>query len=237
VTFDPGTGSVPPSPAADSPSTASAAGPASPVPQPLSATVQPVAPAPQVVHAKQTKSGGRAGAGTLVLAVGLIVAVGGVAFAVGRVTTPAASAATGARAFGANAGSGFPSGSFAPGVNDTRGLGGFGAIGGITGTVTAITADTLTIQIGGASGRTLEIPLTSSTTYHTEVPATTADVSVGAQVTVRTERNAAANGQVPLASGVPGANGAAPGGAGVAGAPDFAIGTATDVTVIPPSGQ
>jgi hypothetical protein len=213
--------------------------------------VQPADAAPSVAPPpppKPSRSGGHAGAGTLILAVGLFVAVGGVAFAVGRVTAPATSAAVGGRTFGngANGGQVFtgdialPNGSFAPGASFVPGADGFrafgGALGGLSGTVTALTADTLTLQVGGASGRTIEIPLSSSTTYHTERPATAADVTVGAEVTVRTERGAVAPGQggqggqpgeVPQASRAPGAGGP----------PELTVGTATDVTVIPPSGQ
>ncbi len=177
------------------------------------------------------------------LVVGLVVAIGGVAFAVGRVTAPAASAAGANRQAGANgvfgngAAGALPNGSFAPGADGFR-----GALGGLTGTVTAITADTLTIQVGGTSGRTIEIPLSSSTAYHTEQAATAADVKVGAEVTVRTQRNATAtggtsgqpnqqNGQQPQASG-------APGQPGIGGPPGgFSIGTATDVTVVGTAAQ
>ena len=184
--------------------------PAAPAPQPVSPTIQPAdAPQQRPASGKGGKSGGKGGSvGTIVLVVGLVVAIGGVAFAVGRVTAPAASAVGANRAAGANGvfGNGvpgalpngsfdpaaLPNGSFAPGAAGFRGA--LGGLGGLTGTVTAITADTLTIQVGGASGRTVEIPLSSSTAYHTEQAATAADVKVGAEVTVRTQRNTAATG-------------------------------------------
>jgi len=105
-----------------------------------------------------------------ILAVALVVAVGGVAFAVGRATAPAATA-TGRTGFGAN-GQGFPGGggpnaSGAPGAFN----GGFGAGGiSIQGTVTAVSADSITIQTAG--GQSVTIPLNASTTYATRTPAT-----------------------------------------------------------------
>jgi hypothetical protein len=201
--------------------------------QPVAAPVLPSETVLRATPAKPAKSGGRPGATTLILVVGMIVAIGGIAFAVGRVTAPAAVAATGRGTFGANGG--FPTGSFTPGAAGARGFGG----GGLTGTVTAIAPDHITIQVGGASGRTLDIPVAATTTYNTETPATAAAVTVGSEVSVRTARPAGAGGgagqggfgqggqqggAAPGVSGAPGAGGL-PGG--------FTVGTATSITVIP----
>jgi hypothetical protein len=231
VTSAPGTQPVPtPPPSA----------PAGPDPQPVAAPVMPgetvLRPTPQ----KPAKSGGRAGAGTIVLVVGMIVAIGGIAFAVGRVTAPASTAAAGTRTggFAANGGTGFPTGSFDPGA--AAGRVGFGGAGGITGTVTAVAADHITIQVGGTTnGRTIDVPVSATTTYHTETPATAAAVTVGSEVSVRTARGTGAAGAAPGASGAPGAlpgdaaPGASGGPGGLPGAGAFNVGTATDVTVIP----
>jgi preprotein translocase subunit YajC len=254
VSFEQGTGHAP-----------STGGAGLPVPEQVSATaappIPPTGPAPvptgpapapmpsaHPLSVKPARSNGRAGAGTILLAVGLIVAVGGVAFAVGRVTAPAAAAAgttrVGGGAYGGILGpNGQPTGSFVPGADGFRAFG--GALGGLTGTVAAITADTLTIQVGGASGRTIEVPLSSSTAFHAETPATAGDVTVGAEVTVRVQRDTAAAtqggsaqggqaGGLPQASGSPRAGAAAP---GAGGPPGLVVGTATDVTVVAPTRQ
>jgi hypothetical protein len=233
VSFEPGTGQAP-----------SIGGAGLPVPEQAAAA----APSAHSAPVRSAKPSGRAGAGTILLAVGLIVAVGGVAFAVGRVTAPAASAAAttrvGGGAYGGILGAnGQPAGSFAPGADGLRAFG--GALGGLTGTVAAITADTLTIQVGGTTGRTVEIPLSSATAFRAETPATAADVTVGAEVTVRMQRDTAAAtqggstqgdqpGGVPQASGVPGVGAAAP---GAGGPPGLVVGTATDVTITASTGQ
>lgn len=217
-------------------------GPAEPELQPAAAPTQPVEQAPRTAPKKPAKPGGRASAGTLVLLVGLIVAIGGVAFAVGRVTAPASAASTPTRSGGfpgAGAlGNGYPNGSFAPGALGDR-AGGLGGLGGLSGTVTAVTADHITIQVGGANGRTIDVPVDGATAYHTEIAATASAVRVGSEVTVRTASGAGVTGTAPggsavRGSAVPGANPApsgAPGGAGLPGG--FSVGTATDVTVIP----
>jgi hypothetical protein len=71
---------------------------------------------------------------------------------------------------------------------------------------------------------TIEIPTDASTTYHTQAPATTTDVTVGSTVLV--ELNQAA-GQGGAGGGSAGAS-PAPG----ASARTFNLGPATDVTVV-----
>ena len=105
--------------------------------------------------------------GSALLVVAALVAVGGVTFAVGRLTAPVAASAAARGNGGAAFGNGArPSG--APGFGRQGGLGGVfaGGSGGLSirGTVASVTADTLTITL--ASGTTVQIPLEASTTYH-----------------------------------------------------------------------
>ena len=53
-----------------------------------------------------------------------------------------------------------------------------------------MTADQLTLKL--ASGQTVQIPLDSSTTYHSQAPATAADVTTGSTVQVQVRPAAAA---------------------------------------------
>jgi hypothetical protein len=119
-----------------------------------------------------------------VLALAAVVAIGGIAFAIGRTTAPTAAA----NPRGAFAG-GFPNASFAP--NASGGPAGFPGGGqglglgrGLTvsGTVAALTTDTLTITTD--SGQTIEVGLDADTGYHAKNDATSADVVVGSAVEV-----------------------------------------------------
>lgn len=172
--------------------------PAEPAP-----AVAPVAPV--VAVAPRRKSGGILN----VLLVGAaILAIGGVAFAVGRTTAPA-TAFAGVGGVPGGGGGIRPGGSFAPGAG---GPGGFGQGGGsvsLDGTVTAIDAGSLTVTLSNGTERTFT--LDASTTYR-EATDTTADtVAVGDNVSVKV----AGGGRVP-------------GGAAASTAPDL---TASDVTV------
>jgi hypothetical protein len=169
-----------------------AAGPA-PVPGPV----------PVVTVSRRTRSGRIL---NLLLIGATILAVGGVAFAVGRSTAPASTLPR----FGAftNGSTGVrPDGSFAPGAG---GPGGFALGGGLSldGTVKAVSADSLTLTL--ADGRELTFKLDGTTTYQQASPATATDVAVGDSVSVK------------VAGGGRGA------GAGGGTAPDL---TASDVTV------
>ena len=144
------------------------------------------------------------------------MALGGVAFAVGRGTAPV-SAATGAGR-GNQGVVVAPGGSFVPGANGRPGFGGRGGLGGgltVSGEVVSIDGDTMTIKT--ASGQTIEVTTGDSTTYHTQTPATAADVTTGSKVQVQLEFN----GQGGVAR--PGASGA----------PSGPAGTAGSVTVVP----
>lgn len=122
---------------------------------------------------------------SLLLGLALVVAVGGVAFAAGRVTAPASTAAGagGGGRGGFGGGNGFtPGASGEPG----NGLAGGGVRRGadvtLSGTVEAITPASLSLKL--ASGTTIEIPIDTSTTYHGQSAAASTDVKTGAQVQV-----------------------------------------------------
>ncbi len=139
---------------------------------------------------------------TILLAVGLLIAVGGVTFAIGRVTAPAAAAAT-----SRFAGGGFGTGGTGA-AGTAAGAAGRGAgFGGVllTGTVESISGTTMTLK--EANGSTVTVDLPSTTTYHAQAAATAADVTAGKQVQV----------QVELGGGAGGFGGAFGGGAGAAG--------------------
>jgi hypothetical protein len=180
-------------------------------PAPASATARtdpeawtaPVAPV--VAVAPRRKSGGVI---NLLLVGAAILAIGGVAFAVGRTTAPV-SASTGA-GFVPGGGTGLrPGGSFAPGAGGF-GQGGFGQGGAVSldGTVTAVTADSITVTLANGTERTFT--LDGSTTYREATTASADAVAVGDNVSVKV----AGGGRGGTAAGSP--------------APDQ---TATDVTV------
>ncbi len=128
--------------------------PASPEPGPqqsASFSPQPVVPsAPVVQSPKRGSSGGWL---NVILVVAVVVAVGGVAFAIGRNTAPVAAAS--GRGNGAFGNGNFARGSFTPGASGGPGGGFFGGLRGdgglsLTGTVQSMTADTLTITTATA---------------------------------------------------------------------------------------
>ncbi len=114
----------------------------------------------------------------LLLALAALVAVAGVAFAVGRVTTPASTAAANRATNGGQFGGGpRPSGG-------TGGFGrGFGGAASIQGTVTASSPNSLTISL--ASGQSVTFATDGSTTFHRETAGSSADVTTGKQVIVQ----------------------------------------------------
>jgi RNase P/RNase MRP subunit p29 len=173
--------------------------------------VNEAAPAPA---AAVRRTAWRRGPLDIVLVVAALFAFGGISFAVGRVTAPATAGASGGGRFQAGAGQ-LPGGQ-GPGV--------FGA-GGVTisGEVVSVTATELSLKL--ASGQTIQIPLDSSTMYHSQAPATAADVTTGATVQVQVGRGI---GGRPNAS--PGTGGS---GGGTTGGGRFELGPATSVTVVP----
>ena len=163
---------------------------------------------------------------TVLLAIGLLIAVGGVAFAVGRVTAPAQAATTrggfGAGGFGAGTGGATGTGGAA------LGRGGFGGGVLVTGTVDSVSGTTMTLK--ESNGSTVTVNLASTTTYHAQAAATVADVTPGKQVQVEVQIAGGFGGQdVPGAS--PGASNPA---AAPSGAPVTRAVTARDVTLVTP---
>lgn len=137
----------------------------------------PIAPAPRPKLQIAAPPRRRFGLTSILLALALVVAVGGLAFAVGRLTAPAAAASTfGAGRFGngtANGGTGTGTGTF------RGGLGGFS----VSGTVTAVNGSTITVQ--EANGRTIDVTTSSSTTYQDATSGSASDVQNGASVIVQ----------------------------------------------------
>jgi hypothetical protein len=173
----------------------------------------PPAPAPALGAPPKKKGGNLANA---LLVVAAVIAVGGIAFAIGRATAPAA-----ASGFRGN-GQGFARGSFDPGAADNgQGGQGFGRGGAITvsGTVTTVSGSTMTMTT--ANGQTITIDLSGST-YHAQAPATASDLATGTSVKV--EIQGFGGGFRPGASGAPDASGAP-------GAGQRTI-TATEVTIV-----
>lgn len=198
--------------------------PAPVAPAPPSATVAPLAD----VIAKPARRSSR---GTsLLMVVAGAVAVGGIAFAAGRLSAPAA-ATTGFRGTGQLPGSvqaagdgQLPgSGQVAPDGQAMPGRGGFGGGMSLQGTVTEVTAETITIEL--ESGTPVTIPVDSATTYRTASPASAAAVAVGSEVAITPGARIAD----PSASVDPGA---APGAGG--GARGMSFGAASAVTVLEP---
>ncbi len=152
----------------------------------------------------------------LLLAISALIALGGIGFAVGRVT--ASQTGTGqsdANAFSGQFGGG-PNASGFPG--DLGGAARAGVLGATTlsGTVVSVSADSITVEL--ESGQTVQIATGSSTTYHGQSSAASTDVTTGATVTVQTTVGAAAGSS-------PGTNaGAGPGAVN-------GTRTATDVTI------
>jgi hypothetical protein len=180
----------------------------------------PVPGAASVVTAKNKSSR----AVNLLLGLAVVVAIGGIAFAVGRATAPAATTAGnfppgGGQFFngGNGNGNGNGNGGTGNGLNQ-GGAGAFGA-GGITvdGTVTAVNGDSMTIKT--ANGQEITVSTNGDTTYHQQAAATAGDVTTGSDVLVRLDGFRGRFGQ-----GGPGASSAP------SGAPQP---TATDVTVVP----
>ena len=126
------------------------------------------------------------------LGLALVVAVGGVAFAVGRLTAPPTSAfpngGPGGGNFPGGPGASFiPGGSFAPGFGGNGPGGGLLGAGGLTleGTVESVSGDTLTIRT--ADGQTVEVTLPEDTAYHSQASASSGDVTSGSTVLVRVD--------------------------------------------------
>ena len=177
----------------------------------------PASPSPVIVAAK---SSGRSF--TVLLVIGLLIAVGGVTFALGRVSAPAAP--TRGNFAGANG---------APGFNAGTGANGFGAgLGGIllTGTVETVSGSSLTLK--ETNGSLVTVNLSGTTTYHAQAPASASDLSNGTAVKIQVAGGLGG----PSDLGNPGASpavnpGASPPGAGTPGTRTL---SAADITIVKP---
>jgi len=200
-------------------------------PVPADQPASPFAPAPPGVQPIepvriQPRRTGSSMLVNLLLGAALVVAVGGVAFAVGRATAPAPASRTFAGGGGnGGGGGGFfgPNASGAPGRG--QGFGGIASAGSISiqGTVEAIDGSSITIKT--PSGASVTLALSSDTTYHKQAAATSSDVTTGSTVIVQLSGRGGF-GFRPNASGAPDASGRPTVGAGAAGS----------VTVVPPGG-
>lgn len=195
-----------------------------PVPQPVGQPAAPVSPGPV-----KAKGGISNRALNLLLGGALVLAIGGIAFAAGRMTAPAAAITggnfPGGGVFngpgGGNGGNGNGNGGF-----QGRGNGGgaiFGGGGGPTleGTVDSISDTTLTLKT--AEGQTIQIALSGDTSYHRQSDASASDVVTGSKVLVRINFQRGNIGGGPQATAGTGGDTTTVGG-GL---------TANDVTVVP----
>ena len=113
------------------------------------------------------------------LVVAAALAIGGVAFGIGRATAPAAAFTGGPVQFpGGKVVT--PDGSFDPNAGPRVGFTGGPTIDG---TVTAIEADKITVKL--ADGTEMTFTLDSTTAYHEATAASASDVSVGDAVSVK----------------------------------------------------
>lgn len=181
--------------------------PAAPEPGPApDAAPEHIAPPTEPVAVAKPRKAGTPGWINVALGLAVAVAIGGVAFAAGRMTAPTAVAANGF--FGRNAPGGFQGGGYFGrgdfgGPGDGQGGRGLFGAGGATiqGTVTSISADKITITTAG--GQTVDIALGGSTTYHQEASASSGDVKTGGTVIVRLTLRQAGEAQTgPAASDV-----------------------------------
>ncbi len=191
---------------------------------------QPVIPTP-TVPANQPPKRRSSRLLDIALALAAVLAIGGVAFAVGRATAPAPAQA--ARGFNGNGGFFRNGGSFDPGAGGGNGAGPRFAFGGggalaIDGTVTAISANTITIK--RTNGQDITFDLTGTTSYHQATTGAASDVGVGDNVAVRVTPDGRFGGGGGGGQGGQGGQGSqgGQGGATASGAPTL---SASDVTV------
>jgi len=137
---------------------------------------------PGPVHANRTRSSRRSGMLTLLAAA---VAVGGIAFAVGRVSAPAGSESGSSRAGVASGSAG------TAGTADTGSM-------IVTGTVDSIDGSTMTIRT--TNGSTVTVSVGGATTYHAQAAASTANITSGSNVQVLLQGAAATSSAAPAAS-------------------------------------
>lgn len=178
----------------------------------MTTSALPTGPSQPLVQPKRSRP-------TVVVAfvVALMVAVGGLAFAAGRVTASAGTASarnfSGFNRGGANGAGAAGAGgaAFASGGGFRSGQG-FGANTGITvqGTVAKLSGDTLTLTT--SDGQTLKVTVSGNTAYYRRDAATASDVAEGDSVQVQVRRGAGGRPSATAAPN-PGAAGGAAGGA------------------------
>jgi hypothetical protein len=194
-----------PAPAGSTPPAAPPFAPASPP----ATTVQPLA---DVIARPERRS---RSASSLLMVLAGAVAIGGLAFAAGRLTAPAAAAGPGGTGQLPGGGQLSADGQGFPG----RGQG-FGGMS-IQGTVTAVTSNEITIEL--ASGSTVTIPVDADTTYRSATAATADAVKVGSEVAVTPGARAADPDATPHPDAEPGLAGGG-----------ISFGAASEVTVVEP---
>jgi Domain of unknown function (DUF5666) len=136
----------------------------------------------------------------IALAVAAVLAIGGVAFAAGRLTAPASAGPAFARGLAPDGTVVTPDGSFDPNGPKPGGLASNGGLA-IDGEVTAIDADSITLKL--ADGQEMTFKLDAATTYHEAADASSSDVAVGDDVSVKVtggrvvSSNGGSSGQTP----------------------------------------
>lgn len=161
--------------------------------QPARSTTVPIQAGQPVVAARKR------GPLDYALALAMVIAIGGVAFAAGRTTAPA-------QASGPNAGGLVPTGSFNPGFNPGAGgpgLGGGGGFGGVTIEGTVKSVDSSSVVIETADGQEVTVSLDANTTYHESSSADAGSVAAGDHVAVRVSGAGRFGGGAPTASDEP----------------------------------
>jgi hypothetical protein len=172
---------------------------AAPAPGPELVPAAPVVAGP-AVGAPAARRGGGARLINVALGVALVLALGGVAFAAGRLTAPTSVTAGNLPGGGIQIGPGKDGQGF---VQNGKPGGAFTGGPTLEGTVESITDTTLTLKT--ADGQTIQIALESSTTYHAQTDATADDVTTGGKVQVRLNvraGNGSGNATNPAASDV-----------------------------------
>lgn len=149
--------------------------------QPVLEPVEPTSPAMPASRRKSNRTG------NLLLAAAGIVAIGGIAFAAGRFTAPAAAVTpgNGNGNFGLFPGGSFDPGSF-PGGQGGPGQGGPGAGPGnatLRGEVTAVSDSAITLEL--ENGSTIDVPIDESTDYQAATESAPSEVVVGSSVLVQ----------------------------------------------------
>lgn len=178
---------------------------------PDSASERPAPVAPRLPIAPGRKpSASNSRVVNLLLGLAAVIAVGGLAFAAGRMTVPAAATTgdgNGPGAFGNGNFPDFGNGGGGGGAGFQGGVGGVQAAGVLEGTIVAVTGDSLTLQIGtaaaGGQGIEIVIPLSSTTAVHTQASASSRDLASGQKVLVQLGTPEAGSTPAPAASGAP----------------------------------